>query len=545
MPRTPGNSNTTMSQNAYETNLYPTKAQPQLHVDNLYTAAYLRGFDPIPIGSASVLEVGCGTGLNLLPMAQTLPNAEFVGVDYAVRPIQMAKSLAERMGLRNIRFHTADIRDLADDFGSFDYIIVHGFYSWVPQEAREALWRVARGSLTPRGIMQVSYNCLPGWLQNQWLRDFCLEHMKRFADHETQLREAWRLIETLASMKEADNPFALIAAQTVEKGFATAIHDELAGINQPFYLHQVVDTAASFGFQYLSDAVQKYVPGMQHLPAGEQILADLAGDDHVLREQYRDFLSMRTFRQSLFTPAANVMTPESYRERLLHCRVTSALRAGAADADGNRIYDSPLTLLGFHSDNPHLAGLFEKIAAAHPVSVPLGAVTDTILEASPDTPPTMIEEFWELVEDLSRNGVLQTSSWDLPIPGTLPARPAMAGIARWEALIGLPLTSLLHRSQAFPDPLHRTLAAVTDGTRSVPEICTTLASLIATQKASGNPEIEIQGFPIPLLATQALRGREALLDDPEALRHFLLETVPVELERFRLAGLIVEASQGN
>src|SRR5690606_14908261 len=140
--------------------------------------------------------------------------------------------------------------------------------------------------------------------------------------------------------------------------------------------------------------------------------------------------------------------------------------------------------------------------------------TDAVLRTSPDTPSPIIEEYGELVEDLSRNGVLQTSSWELPIPGALPARPAMAGIARWEALIGLPLTSLPHRSQAFPDPLHRTLAAVTDGTRDVPEICTALASLIAAQKASGNPEIEIEGFPIPLLATQALHGREALLDDP-------------------------------
>ena len=50
----------------------------------------------------------------------------------------------------------------------------------------------------------------------------------------------------------------------------------------------------------------------------------------------------------------------------------------------------------------------------------------------------------------------------------------------------------------------------------------------------------MNGFPVPLLSTQALRGREALLSDPQALNGFLLETVPVELERFRQAGLIVE-----
>lgn len=534
-----------MSQNAYEIDLYPTKAQPQLHIGNLYAAAYLRGFDPPRIETATVLEVGCGTGLNLLPMARTLPEAEFVGVDYAARPIEIAKSLAERMEIRNIRFHAADIRDLADDFGSFDYILAHGFYSWVPEEVREALWRVVRGSLNPKGVLQVSYNCLPGWLQNQWLRDFCLEHMKRFPDRETKLGEAWKLIEALASMKEADNPYPIIAAQTLEKGFATAIHDELGEINQPFYLSQVVGHAEAYGFQYLSDAVQKYVPGLQHLSAGEEILENIAGDSSVLREQYKDFLSMRTFRQSLFTPASNQPSPASYLDRIRHCRVTSPLRAGAADEEGNRVYDSPLSVLGFHSNNPLIARLFEAIAVAYPTPVALDEVSDATLRAIPSPASAQVAEYWELVEDLSRNGVLQVSFWEVPIPAVLPPKPAMAGIASWEALLDLPLTSLFHRPQSFPDPLHRALAALTDGSRNVPEICATLASLIHSQEASGKPEIAIKGFPIPLLSSQALRGQEALLDDPQALGSFLLESVPIELERFRLAGLIIEPDSGN
>ncbi|MDZ7638672.1 MAG: class I SAM-dependent methyltransferase [Bryobacterales bacterium] len=534
-----------MSNTAYDLYLYPTKAQPQLHVDNLYTAAFLLGFDPVPIENATVLEVGCGTGLNLLPMAQTLPNAEFVGVDYAERPIQIAKSLAERMDLRNVRFHAADIRDLADDFGSFDYIVVHGFYSWVPAEARESLWRVAKGSLAPKGVMQLSYNTLPGWLQNQWLRDFCLLHMSRFEGRETQLKEAWQLIETLASMKDADNPYAQVAAQTVEKGLATALHDELADVNQPFYLHEVVASAAQFGLQYLSDAVQKYVPGMQHLPPGEKILERIAGEDAAMREQYKDFLSLRTFRQSLFTPATNRVLEVSYRERLRLCRVSSPLRASEADDEGNRVYESPLSVLGFHSNNPILARLFAAIAATDPIPVPLGTVSDMVVQAHPEAAPAVLEEYWELVEDLSRNGVLQSCFHPVPIPALVPERPAMAGIARWEALLGLSMTSLFHCSHPFPDPMHRALAALSDGSRTVPDICGLLVKLIAAQSASRKPEIEINGFKIPLLSSEALRGRESLLKNPGELSAFLLATVPVELERFRLAGLLVEGPAGK
>jgi hypothetical protein len=115
----------------------------------------------------------------------------------------------------------------------------------------------------------------------------------------------------------------------------------------------------------------------------------------------------------------------------------------------------------------------------------------------------------------------------------------MAGIARWEALLGLPLTTLFHRSESFPDPLHRTLAAITDGSRTVPQISAALAALLVAQRASGVTETEIDGYQIPLGDSEAVKGNGQFRQPRQELEDYLMATVPMELERFRLAALLV------
>ena len=54
--------------------------------------------------SARVLEIGCGDGGNLIPMAVTAPEARFTGVDRSRSQIDAARSHAETLGLDNVHF---------------------------------------------------------------------------------------------------------------------------------------------------------------------------------------------------------------------------------------------------------------------------------------------------------------------------------------------------------------------------------------------------------------------------------------------------------
>ena len=65
-----------------------------------------------------------------------------MGVDLSVQQIEAGQSIVKAMGLKNLDLRAMSITDITPEFGQFDYIIVHGVFSWVPPEVREAILRV-------------------------------------------------------------------------------------------------------------------------------------------------------------------------------------------------------------------------------------------------------------------------------------------------------------------------------------------------------------------------------------------------------------------
>ena len=102
-----------MSENSVEKSYdevpYPSGAFEQTHPDRLATVATLFGMKPAPIERCRVLELGCASGGNLVPMAHALPGASFLGVDISSREIADGLPWIERLGLRNLRLEQGDI----------------------------------------------------------------------------------------------------------------------------------------------------------------------------------------------------------------------------------------------------------------------------------------------------------------------------------------------------------------------------------------------------------------------------------------------------
>jgi tRNA G46 methylase TrmB len=95
----------------YDEVLYPSRSLPQTHPGRLATVAFLRGMQPAPIDRCRVLELGCGTAANLIPMAFHHPESEFVGLDLAECPIALGRGSVSDLGLRNITLHLMDLRN--------------------------------------------------------------------------------------------------------------------------------------------------------------------------------------------------------------------------------------------------------------------------------------------------------------------------------------------------------------------------------------------------------------------------------------------------
>jgi S-adenosylmethionine-diacylgycerolhomoserine-N-methlytransferase len=80
----------------------------------------------VPIGG-TVLEIGCGTGRNLIALAEIYPSAQLYGIDISSEMLETAKRAADKAGVGNrIAFALGDATalDPAATFGlsAFDRV---------------------------------------------------------------------------------------------------------------------------------------------------------------------------------------------------------------------------------------------------------------------------------------------------------------------------------------------------------------------------------------------------------------------------------------
>mgnify|MGYP002628047927 CR=1 FL=1 len=298
---------------SYDEVPYDGLTHSETHPSLLATIGALMGMDPAPIEQCRVLEIGCAQGYNLLAMAVSLPDSEFVGIDFAPVQIVEGQKAITDLGLSNVSLHALDLMALDDSLGQFDYIIAHGFYSWVPQPVRDRLLAVYSRLLQPNGVGYISYNAYPGGHFMNALRDGMLFHAGRIQKPQERATEARRWIDLLAETGEARtvpySGFYKAYRQLIydykehlgdEAGRSNAglLHDELEEVNRPFYLREFVDNCQAAGLQYVGDTEFASMLAT-NVPANVAQVIQKSARSRVEAEQYLDFVRNRMFRRSL------------------------------------------------------------------------------------------------------------------------------------------------------------------------------------------------------------------------------------------------------
>ncbi len=83
---------------SYDEVPYLNKAFPETHPRAMATMATLFGMTPAPVTDCRVLELGCGAGFNIIPMAATFPASRFVGIDLSSRQVAEGQEAIRRSG---------------------------------------------------------------------------------------------------------------------------------------------------------------------------------------------------------------------------------------------------------------------------------------------------------------------------------------------------------------------------------------------------------------------------------------------------------------
>jgi SAM-dependent methyltransferase len=81
---------------------------------------------------SDILDCGCGPGSITLGLAQWAPDGQTVGMDYDADAAATGTKLAERIGVKNIRFETGDIFQLPFDDECFDIVFSQTVLCHIP-----------------------------------------------------------------------------------------------------------------------------------------------------------------------------------------------------------------------------------------------------------------------------------------------------------------------------------------------------------------------------------------------------------------------------
>ncbi len=104
---------------------------------------------------AVVLDLGCGTGTDLLIAAQmTGPTGRVIGVDMTPAMLHRARDSAQEMGFGNVEFHESLIESLPLEDASVDIVISNGVIDLVPD--KDAVFDEIDRVLHPGGRLQIA-----------------------------------------------------------------------------------------------------------------------------------------------------------------------------------------------------------------------------------------------------------------------------------------------------------------------------------------------------------------------------------------------------
>jgi SAM-dependent methyltransferase len=448
----------------YDALPYPARAFDVTHPSRLAANARLFGVEAPPVATARVLELGCADGGNLLAMTASLPAAELIGVDLSEREVESGRGRLRALGATNLALEVRDVCAVGGELGAFDYAIVHGLFSWVPEPVQEAVLALLARSLTPNGVAYVSYNLLPGWHLRAPIRD-----LLRRADR-PELAAAERVARARALLSRLEKAelhphLAAEVARMQERDDPALFHDEMNAENAPLSFEAFLARAAAHGLDFVSEG------HLGDLGLFDPLAVELAGEGEDAasereREALSDLLRLRPFRATLLcrrgarrrgVPGAAELAPLYLLARFGRARGAVGPSARYVGERGATIETAdPLAIATLDA----LAGAFPRpLAGAELVAQVRGAL------AAPPAADELEARVAAVVLRCAVARLVELHAHVPPVAFEPGERPRASAWAREQIRAGGVVTNLWHRSVSIDSAHGRALLPLLDGTR--------------------------------------------------------------------------------
>ncbi|MFT4178619.1 MAG: class I SAM-dependent methyltransferase [Thermomonas sp.] len=477
---------------------YPPYVHEQMHPSRLAAIARLHGIPAATPRRCRLLEVGCGDGLQLLTLSQAYPDSQFIGVDLSTKAIARGEAMRRSLGLDNLQLVAADLLDWDAGTEPCDYILAHGFWSWVPPAVRQRLLALCEQNLAPAGIAYVSYNTLPGCHLRRMLWDIMKFHSDGAATPAERVDKAMECLDLLENGMVDQRRYSKVMASEIKDlrqrlHPSVLLHDDLSPINDPCTLSEFLQQAHGHGLAFLAEANYLEMSLKTVTESVRPILAGIAEHDLATKEQYLDFITGRRFRQTMLCRVQAMPSTQPDVRVLPSLEAVCILDADSDAPDEKGVMQFSRLDSRISTDNPLLQHLLLACQAKRPLPHAVRALVYEARDAIAST-RSLEEDTATAVNFLL--GAFQVGMVELHCDAPRFAlkageRPCMSPLARLQIGEGhARFASLVPSMGKLESPLARELALLLDGNRDHETLRHDWAARMATiptQTGEGSP----------------------------------------------------------
>lgn len=205
---------------------------PELDPARMQAVLRRAGFEPPEVAAAC--ELGYGQGMSLAIHA-VAGGAAWWGTDLIPSHAAHVRALVAGTDARlEAADQTFAVFCARDDLPQFDFIGLHGVWSWVSAANRERILGLVARRLRTGGVLYVSYNALPGWAPMLPLREMMVAYAAALP---AELPRADRIEAALhdAQMRVLRDPLVLEACPGIEAELRAIRHKGVAYLAHEFF----------------------------------------------------------------------------------------------------------------------------------------------------------------------------------------------------------------------------------------------------------------------------------------------------------------------
>ena len=305
---------------------YYTELKPQ----QMRLALLSAGLAVPEVKTACELGFGQGMSANIHAASST---TQWWGTDFNPAQAAFAQELARISGADAHLYDQAFAEFCTrTDLPDFDYIGLHGIWSWISDENRQVIVDFIRRKLKVGGVLYISYNTMPGWAAMVPMRHLLTEHAEvmaapgrgTIARIDAAIEFAEKLLATKPLYARAHPQVAERLKKIKEQNRHYLAHEYFNRDWHPMPFADMANWLASAKLNYACSAHYiDHVDGVNLTPDQQAFLKEIP--DAMFRETVRDFMVNQQFRRDYWVRGARRLNALEQLEALRKQRVMLTL----------------------------------------------------------------------------------------------------------------------------------------------------------------------------------------------------------------------------